>query len=228
MLKPAAFVFLFLTVVCKIYGQDSLLVKISNYKKERADILANQNIYKYADLLTKNHRIGAIDTDTYRIADSLDKLHPRFYFNKANELIKQSKLNDASFIYYLGCLRYKYYNAINPYVKAADDGTLFSALQSVVGQPINMYLTANFENFTQVLKKSGDWFLNHDYTYFSKSNDTMGFLLVFDGNTKSIADLEKNKKKYTNEWKIQRLVIEQNFDKEIKEIDSELNKAARE
>ncbi|HSC39121.1 MAG TPA: hypothetical protein VLD19_14665, partial [Chitinophagaceae bacterium] len=88
--------------------------------------------------------------DVFRLADSLDKIHPAGYFMKAGELMKKMQLNEAAFLYFVGNLRFRYYNAANPGYQASGEGALLASLRSVLGEPIGLYLKTNIDNFIAI------------------------------------------------------------------------------
>lgn len=68
-----------------------------------------KNFYETADSLNKIGHKFAVDNLTFQDARQLDKEHLDKYFEKASKLFKNSKYDNAAFIYYLGVFRYRYY-----------------------------------------------------------------------------------------------------------------------
>lgn len=121
----------------KLLAQDQ--DSVTQMKEYRKTFLFYKHLYKAADSLDKNAQIGFLNNDIYRVSDSLDKLHSQEYFLKAGKLLASDHLNEASFIFYLGRLRYRYYNSVNPNYKESEDGALLGALTYQLGEPIDMF-----------------------------------------------------------------------------------------
>jgi hypothetical protein len=176
-----------------------------------------KNLYKTADSLNKSGQLFAVDSSTIQKAKLLDKQHPAKYFEAAGELFKNAKYNDASFVYYLGILRYRYYNSANPKYQASDDGALAASLQYVLGESINLFLKTNIDHFLSALKFASDFYSKNDYIFFSKTKNLTKYNQIIDGFSGLIKDLEVNRAKYEKEWDEEKQTMIINIDKAIEE-----------
>ena len=166
----------------------------------RTQFLLYRNLYAAADSVIKTKRAGVLDSSVYGLAMSLDGVHPEAYYEKAAELLKNAKWNDAGFLLYLGYARYRYYNSVNKDYQPSGDGALLASLQATLGKPVNMYLKTYADNFIALLRKSADWYAQHDYIFCSGSKDSVKYKAQSDRLYKIAADIEKNKEKYQAEW----------------------------
>lgn len=181
-----------------------LLISFSCYSQDKEQDPKDNIYYKLynsADSLKIPGKIGKINPATYRIADSLDALHPTAYYEKAADYLGKSKFNDAAFLYFVGNSRYKYFNSVNPDYQASGDGALKTALGAMLGEPIGMYLKTNIDNFISILKSSAEYYSVNNFKYYSKEKDVEKFELVSNNLLKQISDLQKNRKKYEKEWR---------------------------
>ena len=176
-----------------------------------------KKLYQTTDSLNKIGLPFAIDSLTFQNAKQLDKEHPAKYFEKAGELLKNSRYNDAAFIYYLGLLRYRFYNTVNPKYQASSDGALVASLQYVFGEPINLYLKTNIDNFKSALQFASDYYAKNDYTFFSKNENLEKYNKLIDSYSGLIKDLETNRSKYQKEWDVEKKSMIENIDKSIDE-----------
>lgn len=192
-----------------------LTVQISNGQIEQLQIY--KNLYKTADSLNSLGRPFSIDSMTKVEVRQLDNEHPAKYFEKAVELIKTNQFNDAAFLYYLGMLRYRFYNSVNPNYEASGDGALAASLHYVVGETINLYLKTNVDNFISGLRLVTDYYKKHDYFFYSRQKNIVEYNKQFDDFLGLIKDLEENREKYKSEWDEERSAIIKNIDKTIEE-----------
>lgn len=176
-----------------------------------------KNVYKTADSLNKLGSPFSIDSTTNLEVKELDKEHPAKYFEKAAELFKTNQFNDAAFLFYLGVLRYRFYNSVNPDYQASGDGALAASLQFVVGETINLYLKNNVNNFISALKFTTNYYKNNDYTFYSKQKNIEKYNKLFDNFSRLIKDLETNKDKYKKEWDEERNLMIAKIDRAIDE-----------
>jgi hypothetical protein len=203
---------LILTIVCLLptiaIGQDN---GIDLVKMEK-EVMTYKKLFSHADSLTIRDNVGQISDGMIEIVNSLDKRKPVDYFLKAAEMFEKGKYNDASFLYYIGDLRYRYYNSVNPKYSKSDDGALHSSFNYVLGEPIGYYLRANVDNFIGILKKCSDYQSTNDYQFYSRNKDPNKYLEQADKLSKIIADLETNRKTYQETWDKQRIDYEKNLD----------------
>ena len=188
-----------------IHAQDDSLLGVKQ-------IPLYKNLYHCSDSLNKKGPIWELSDDVFRLADSLDNIHPAGYFIKAGELMGKMQLNEAAFLYFVGYLRFRYYNAANPGYKNNDDGALLASYYSVPGEPIGWYLKTNIDNFIAILKKSVDWYSNHNYLFFPASKNPGKFAQPSNDLAKQTDDLIKNKEKYKSEWEQERIEFEKQID----------------
>lgn len=123
------------------------------------------------------------------------------YFNASAEYSKQQKFNEASFLFYTGYFRYKYFNASKPNYKASGDGALVGSLSTILGEPINMYLRCNIENYISILTLTIQYRHANDYACYSKEKDLEKYNLQIKKALDLVDDLKTNKDKDTKEWK---------------------------
>ena len=180
------------------YGQEELKL----YKR----------IYYSADSLNKIGSIRKLDSNVFLTAKSLDKLHPSKFFESAVELLSKSKFDEAGFIFYLGSLRYRYYNSANPEYQPGNDGALLASLKSIISEPVGMYLRTNIDNFISVLKATVSYYNQNDFVFYSKNKDIEKYKDQSLGFSGFIADLEGDKEKYTIQWNLERKELENNID----------------
>ena len=184
----------------------------SHFAHAQGEVQMYRDIYKAADSLPRNGRTGVVDTSVYKLAADLDKEHPAGYFDAATKFMADRHFNEAAFMFYLGQLRFKYYNATNPAYKASDDGALSGALSYVVGEPINMYLRADADNFIGILHLSLKYYQEHDYKFFPRSKSPENYQAQADGISGLIAAIEKDKEQNKQKWAEERQHMEQSFD----------------
>lgn len=178
---------------------------------------AQKREYRIADSLNAVGKISQFDTTIYKIADSLNNCHPIGYFNVAAELLNQSKFNEAAFLYYLGNLRFRYYNSVNPDYQPSGDGALFASLKSVMGDPINIYQRINIDNFISVLKRVTKYTSENDYKFYSRDKNIEKYNNIIEKWNNQIIDMETNKEKYSAEWNNDRINYEKKLDVAIEE-----------
>jgi hypothetical protein len=205
-----------------LIGLSFLTLQFSYGQNEKIDFL--KTLYKTIDSLNKLDKPFAIDSATQIEVKSLDTQHPTGYFMQTAILIKANKFNEASFLYYLGILRYKFYNSVNPNYSASDDGALTGSLQWVFGETINLYLKSNINNFIAALKYTTEYFKNNDYLFCSKHKGIDKYNKLCNNFSSIIADLEKNKDKYKREWEEHKKGVLEN----IKKAEEEYNKMSDE
>jgi len=165
-------------------------------------------IYQSADSLAIKGKIGVLENEVYEAANSLSDKHPMEYFKTSGEYIKQQKFNEASFLFYLGYLRYKYYNSSNPDYQASGDGALAGSLSAMLGEPINMYLRSNIENFISILNSTIQFNQTNNYIFYPKEKDLEKYNIQVRHSTDMLEDMKSNKAKYAKEWKKERKEIQ--------------------
>ncbi|TSD62956.1 hypothetical protein FFF34_018560 [Inquilinus sp. KBS0705] len=210
------FAFLLISTLSASAQNDIGPTEIEQAKQE---MLLYKKMYAYADSI-KTRTPGFLDKTIFSIADSLDALHPSNYFLKSAEIFKMSKYNESAFLFYLGALRYRYYNLVDPNYKESDGGALASALRVTLGEPINTYLKCNIENYIQILKESADWYIKHDYRFMSRTKNPEMYSEQYSNVINAADEIEKNKTKYQSEWGDER----EEFKKQMKQMFDEINK----
>jgi hypothetical protein len=70
-------------------------------------------------------------------AAGLNGQHPAAYYEAAAELFRDGRRDDATFLFYLGQLRYRTHLAARPNNPADGDRALFASLQESFGRPVN-------------------------------------------------------------------------------------------
>lgn len=116
--KPL-FLLLFICFICS-----------NSYSQDQSKLY--KSIYETSDSLKKNNKILEIDKKVFKEAKKIDKEHPAKYLEATGVYITKSKFNEASFLYYVGTLRYQYYNKSSPNYRASVDGALLGSLSYTV------------------------------------------------------------------------------------------------
>ncbi|MBL7818034.1 MAG: hypothetical protein JNL70_23695 [Saprospiraceae bacterium] len=181
-----------------------------------------EKMYTTADSLKKTNKIGFLESFVFEIADSLDNGHPSAYFIKSGELLAKAKYNEASFLYYLGYLRYRFYNLTNPTYKISDDGALYTSFKSIIGEPINIYLKANIDNFISIINSSVKYHNDKDYRFYPRSKNVDNYDKQSNDLINLNSDLEKNKTKYVTGWNEERKTMERNIDNAIEKYNKKI------
>ena len=176
---------------------------------------AYKNLYRLADSLNKLGQLYTADSAVVEKARLLDKEHPEKYFEAIGEWLKESKYNDAAFLYHVGITRYRYYNAVNPDYQTSGDGALLASLEYIYGEAINPYLRTNIDNFISVLKAAGDYCARNDYAFYPKAKNPARYDTLVTGYTHMIQILETNREKYRKQWDDERAQLMKNIDGQI-------------
>lgn len=177
-----------------------LLLINSNVAIAQKDPDFYNKLFAASDSIHASRLIFSTDSAVLAKAHALDQKHPVEFFNTSASLLSNYTFNEAAFIFYLGVLRYRYYNSANPHYQASDDGALLSSLQAQLGEPINLFLKANVDNFINVLKLTLAYYKVNDYPFFPKAKNLSKYDSVANAFSKNIKDLEENKASYTKEW----------------------------
>ncbi|WP_373708914.1 hypothetical protein [Kaistella sp.] len=77
----------------------------------------DQELNLFKNILLKGDSITKVEMDTiqlFKVANKLDKKHPSQYFDEMANYLNEEKFNEAAFLFYLGRMRYRYYNSANP------------------------------------------------------------------------------------------------------------------
>ena len=105
------------------------IIFISSNSYGQCELNLYKRIYTIADSLKAIGQISIIDTNSiFKKAKMLDKKHPAGFFETSGNYLTKSKFNEAAFIYYLGLMRFRYYNSANPDYKSSEDGALLGSL----------------------------------------------------------------------------------------------------
>jgi len=169
---------------------------------QKDEMALYRQMFKTADSLKNIGQSSAIDTaEVYKLAKELDEKHPSEFFNAASSMLNESKFNAAAFLFYVGEMRFKYYNATNPNYQASGDGALYGSLNYVFGEPINMYLRSDIDNMIFILKMAFAYCALNDYAFHPKEKDIAKYdEIVSKMQSQLIGDLEANKLKYAEEF----------------------------
>lgn len=181
-------------------------------EKIRSKALVYKWLFNYADSLEIIGDVGLVSDDVIQIAKHLDKGHPVDYFTKASQLLKVRKYNDASFLYHLGDLRYRYYNSANPKYIKVDDEALLSSFNSTLGQPIGYYLMSNIDNYLSILRKCAEYYVANDYLFYPKRKNAAKYKLQVDTLSKTIDNLETDRATYQVVFETMRSEFEESVD----------------
>ena len=194
-----------------------ILLSTASTKLAAQDFSGYKNIYNAGRSLEQSGIIGQLDEHVFRVADSLDQHAPIGYFDKSGDYLKNQKYNEASFLYFLGTSRYRYYNASNPQYQESDDGALLGSMLVSMGEPINTYLKLNIDNFISILESALLYYQSKDYNYYSKEKDLEKYEMQVRIKSNTIEDLKTNKVKYERKWKKESKKMEKLVDQAIKD-----------
>lgn len=164
----------------------------------------NQELNLFKNILLKGDSITKVEMDTiqlFKVANKLDKKHPSQYFDEMANYLNEEKFNEAAFLFYLGRMRYRYYNSANPKYQASNDGALLASLSMVLGEPINLYCRTNANNFIRILSVTKEYFKNNDYKFYSKKKNEIKYDEQINSVNKLIQTIESEKLTLEEEWK---------------------------
>jgi hypothetical protein len=178
-------------------------------------LIGLRNLYSKTDSLSKLKKPFVITEEFKSTLIDLDKGHPAKFFEKFNEYLNKDKFDECSFLYHLGVLRYRYYNATNKDYQASGDGALFSSLKYMTGEIISIYLKNDIDKYIEILNSVDNYCENNDYTFHSK------FINIEKYNELKFVDLIKNlsenKNTFSEEWSKERKEMKDNLDKAVEE-----------
>lgn len=209
------YILLTLIVTIPFWSAGQVNEDFENFSRE---IRTYKKLARYADSLKSIGAVGQLSNGLKNTTDSLDKLPPKGYYEKVFKLMDSGNYNDASFLFYLGNLRYGYYNLTNPNYSKSNDGALLASFNYVLGEPLTYYLKVYPDNYIEILKKSLNWYLVNDYPFCTKAKDPKGYTDQSDKLGNAIKDLEKNKTTYQATWDKEREELNKTFDNALEQM----------
>ena len=92
-----------------------------------------------------------------QILQGIENQHPAAYFVLAGKLFEAGRKDDATFWYYTGQLRYRYYLKAMPGLDPSGDPALFGSLSEVIGRPINEWAFGDLDALRATLDRVLTW-----------------------------------------------------------------------
>jgi len=173
--------------------------KLINAQKEEINL--------YRNILSKGDSISKTKIDTiqiFKIANKLDKKHPSQYFDEMANYLSTDNYNEAAFLYYLGQMRYKYYNSTNPKYQPGNDGALLASLKMVLGEPVNLYTRTNADNFIRILSLTKEYYKNNDYKFYPKKKSVEKYNAQLMSVDELIKTIQNERSSLETNWKEER------------------------
>lgn len=188
-----------------------LIFLFTHHSYSQKEFEIYKKIYKTADSLKTIGKENYFESDSLFIeVKELEKKHPYSFFDVIDKYMLKSKFNEASLIYFVGLMRFGYYNSVN---HNYNDNRLLNNYKEVFGGYLNHYLMTNADNYIKILKMSIDYYNNNDFAFFSKNNDIEKFNMQIIPFNEYLKDLKTNKEKYVVQWKAERIKIEEELNK---------------
>ncbi|MBL7995673.1 tetratricopeptide repeat protein [bacterium] len=112
---------------------------------------------------TLKTRAGRLDTSVFKTAAYLDHLNPEGYLKASTIFVRNSRYNEAAFLFITGSMRYKLHEVTQG---------KYNVLPDMAGSDlIQNYLSADDDNFLFILQAAVDYCRNHDYGDYAQSDD---------------------------------------------------------
>ena len=118
--------------------------------------------YTYSDYLKSNTKAGELNASIPAITTRLNTLSPKEYINEAVVLIKKEQFNEASYIFILGAMRWKYYENLAKFT--TKEYNQKNEIESI----IYAFLRSNVRNFAAIIKIASQYHLTNDYVFCSR------------------------------------------------------------
>lgn len=109
------------------------------------------------------------------IERQLPGLHPANYYAYAGRLWGSGKRDEAVFWFYAGQLRYRFRLMADPGLDPSGDPALFASLQSMIGEPINLYVGSDPKNWMQQIDSVLAWDAKTTNGFTSKTEHKKAF-----------------------------------------------------
>ena len=162
--------------------------------------------YTYSDYLKINNKNGEVGSTIFEIASKLNTQSPLKYFDEATILLNKEQYNEASFIFILGAMRWKYYGNFFKYSEV--DYNQKNELEEV----INAFLRSNVRNFASILKKASSYHLSNDYIFCSRKKKPFYYDEAAGFYQRLANQILINEAYFSNMWKKERV----DFENELK------------
>jgi hypothetical protein len=120
-------------------------------------------------------------------SEPLINAHPLEFYELAGEKYKEGKKDEAAILFYIGKIRFRYYLESDTSKLARDQAVVFHALNSVLGNEINLYLGGNPKNWCRVIDSAMVWENNHDNLFTPKDINPKAYSKIIQG----LSDLKK-------------------------------------
>jgi hypothetical protein len=92
-----------------------------------------------------------------QLVRGIESQHPAVYFVLARKLFEAGRKDEATFWYYAGQLRYRFYLKATPGLDPSGDPALFGSLSEVIGRPINEWAFGDLDALRATLDRVLAW-----------------------------------------------------------------------
>ncbi len=162
--------------------------------------------YTYSDYLKTNNKNGEVGSTIFEIASKLNTQSPLKYFDEATILLNKEQYNEASIIFILGAMRWKYYGNFFKYSEV--DYNQKNELEEV----INAFLRSNVRNFASIINKASSYHLSNDYIFCSRKKKPLYYDEAAGFYQRLANQILINETYFSNMWKKERV----DFENELK------------
>jgi hypothetical protein len=153
-------------------------------------------------------KVGDVNKSLYDSLKLANTMHPSKFYEICGSFIQDSMMNEAAVTFFLGRNRFRLYNKTNPKYEASGDGALAGSFANMFGELLNEYLNQNIDNFSELAKKSGEWYRDNKHYYFKNSENDSLYQLQTNALLDFAVELKSNPMEYINKLEVERNEIE--------------------
>lgn len=162
-------------------------------------------------------KVGELNRSLYDSLKLANTSHPSRFYEICGSFIQDSMMNEAAVAYFIGRNRFRIYNKTNPKYEASGDGALAGSFAYMFGEVLGKYLNQNIDNYSELVKKSGEWYRENKHYYFKNSENDSLYQLQTKALLDFATELKSNPLEYINNLEDERKQIEEL----MKQIDNE-------
>lgn len=163
--------------------------------------------YAYSDDIKSNTKAGELNASIPAIITRLNTLSPKEYINEAVVLIKKEQFNEASYIFILGAMRWKYYENFAKFT--TKEYNQKNEIESI----ITAFLRSNVLNFAAIIKLATNYHLANDYAFCSRKKKPLYYDEAAGFYSRLGTQIVINEVYFTNMWSKERRDFENDLKK---------------